>query len=185
MGDVDSNIAKISFSADDSAFDSILGVVEMICYVVAVILVMMKGIQFLQAAPDGKAKIKEELTRVFIGSSFLVSTGAIIDFIRGLTSEVSAKDTDVVLSKVLGAAQVLCYVAAVILIMWMGIKWLTTAPEGKAEIKKGLIIAAIGAALLVGAGTIMKAVGGSAGDMIPSYTQHKPRGPQSVWEYKQ
>lgn len=61
--------------------------------------------------------------------------------------------------KILGVGQVICYAAAFVLIMWMGVKWLTSAPEGKAELKKGLIIASVGALLLFGAGTIMMWVG--------------------------
>ena len=37
---------------------------------------------------------------------------------------------------VLQIAQIVCFTAAIVLIMWMGIKWLTSAPEGKAEMKK-------------------------------------------------
>ncbi len=72
--------------------------------------------------------------------------------------------------KVLGAGQVICYVAAVILIMWMGVKWLTAAPEGKAEMKKGLIIAAVASALLVGAGVIMNAVGKTISGAVDNKT---------------
>ncbi len=73
---------------------------------------------------------------------------------------------DTLAGKVLGAGQVICYVAAVILIMWMGVKWLTAAPEGKAEMKKGLIIAAVASALLVGAGVIMNYVGNTIQEAV-------------------
>lgn len=68
--------------------------------------------------------------------------------------------------RILAAGSVICYAAAFVLLMWMGIKWLTSAPEGKAELKKGLIIASVGAILLFGAGTIMNIVGGSIANQI-------------------
>ena len=68
--------------------------------------------------------------------------------------------------KALGIGQVICYTAGVILIMWMGVKWLNSAPEGKAEMKKGLIQAAVASALLVGAGAIMTAVGNGLKEVV-------------------
>ena len=68
--------------------------------------------------------------------------------------------------RVLGIAQVICWVAAVILIMWMGIKWLSAAPEGKASLKKGLISALIAVILLVGAGSIIGFVNKGTAEML-------------------
>jgi uncharacterized membrane protein (DUF485 family) len=49
-----------------------------------------------------------------------------------------------------------CYVAAFIWIMIVGVKYMTSAPDGKAEMKKQALAALIGGMILFGAGTIVK-----------------------------
>jgi len=112
-----------------------------------------------------------------IATIFMIITMAITmsNIVFAGVGDVTITGTEVsgvsnVAAKALGAGQVICYVAAVILIMWMGVKWLTSAPEGKAEMKKGLIQAAIASALLVGAGVIMTAIGNTIQDAVTTAT---------------
>ena len=56
-------------------------------------------------------------------------------------------------------AQIVCYGAAVIILMILGIKFITAAPEGKAQIKERSVPAVIGAVLLFAIGSIIKIVG--------------------------
>ncbi len=55
-------------------------------------------------------------------------------------------------------AQVICYAAAVIVLMLKGYKFMKASPEAKAEIKKELISYGIGAILLFATGTIISIV---------------------------
>lgn len=50
----------------------------------------------------------------------------------------------------------LCYTAAVILLIMLGIKYMTQAPDGKAEIKKMAITYVIGAILVFAAGLVLQ-----------------------------
>lgn len=134
-----------------SQFDNVLNFFAKVCYVVAVGIIMIQGVRFIQAAPEGKAKIKEDLTKIFIGAGFATATGTVVDIARGIARDDITNDENAILGKVLGAMNVGCYAAAFVLLMWMGVKWLTTAPDGKAEIKKGIAVAGVGALLLFGA----------------------------------
>ena len=49
-----------------------------------------------------------------------------------------------------------CYAAALIWIMIVGVKYMTSAPEGKAEMKKQALAALIGGMILFASGTIVK-----------------------------
>ena len=57
-------------------------------------------------------------------------------------------------AKALGVVQYLCYAAAVIVTLIIGVKFMTAAPEGKAEVKKRSIYLAIGAGILFAIGGI-------------------------------
>ena len=57
--------------------------------------------------------------------------------------------------RVIGIVQYICYAAAVILLVYLGVKFMTASPEGKAEIKKSAIIYVVGAALVFAAGLIL------------------------------
>lgn len=64
----------------------IFGVVQTVCIAVALVLVLWKGVQFMTAAPDGKAEIKKQLIAVAIGAGILFSIGAIIGIVQNVTS---------------------------------------------------------------------------------------------------
>ena len=58
-------------------------------------------------------------------------------------------------SNIMGIIQFICYAAAVILIVLLGIKFMTASPDAKAEIKKSAVIYVVGAALVFAAGVII------------------------------
>ena len=54
--------------------------------------------------------------------------------------------------------QIIAFAAAVIMLIFVGIKFLTASPEGKAEIKKTAVIYVVGAVLLFAATGILQIV---------------------------
>ena len=56
---------------------------------------------------------------------------------------------------IIGIVQYICYAAAVILLVILGVRFMTASPEGKAEIKKSAIIYIVGAVLVFAAGLIL------------------------------
>lgn len=75
----------------------------------------------------------------------------------GTTSALSDK-TESIGQQILGVVQVIAGIAAVILLIVLAIKYMTASPDGKAEIKKSMIIYIVGAALLFGSSMILGAV---------------------------
>ncbi len=61
-------------------------------------------------------------------------------------------------SNVIGIVQFICYAAAVILIVILGVKFMTASPDGKAEIKKSAIIYVVGAVLVFAAGLLLNLI---------------------------
>lgn len=61
-------------------------------------------------------------------------------------------------NNILGVVTYVCYAAAVVMLLYLGIKYITASPEGKAEIKKSAIIYVIGAVLVFAAGTVIKII---------------------------
>ena len=56
--------------------------------------------------------------------------------------------------QLLAIFQIIGYAAAVVVLVWLGIKYITAAPDGKAEIKKQAFAYVLGAVLLFSAGTV-------------------------------
>ena len=65
-------------------------------------------------------------------------------------------------AKVIGVAQIICYGAAVIILMYKGVQFMLKAPEAKAELKKELVSYAVGAAIIFAIGTFIKIIGNIA-----------------------
>lgn len=61
--------------------------------------------------------------------------------------------------------QIIAFAAGVIMLMFLGIKFVTASPEGKAEIKKSAIIYLVGAVLLFAAGGVLSLVRSLAGNV--------------------
>lgn len=61
--------------------------------------------------------------------------------------------------RLIWVAQLICYAAAVIIIIVKGVKMMKAAPEAKADAKKELVSYAIGAFILLGIGTFIKIIG--------------------------
>ena len=64
--------------------------------------------------------------------------------------------------KVIGTVQVICYGAAVIILIYKGVQFMIKSPEAKAELKKELISYTIGAVILFAIGTFVKIIGNIA-----------------------
>lgn len=76
----------------------------------------------------------------------------------GDTSSVAAQKTEEIGKTILGVVQVIAGFAAVILLIVLAIKYMTSSPEGKADIKKTAIIYVVGAGVLFGASAILGAI---------------------------
>ncbi len=69
-------------------------------------------------------------------------------------------------SNVLGIVTYICYAAAVILLVMLGIKFMTASPDGKAEVKKSAVIYVVGAILVFAAGLVINLIKGSVSTVI-------------------
>ena len=107
--------------------------------------------------------IKKAFTTIMIIATIAVSInillGGTVNATLGIPS-VSAGSTPNALKtttqNVLTIVAYLCYTAAVILLIMLGIKYMTQAPDGKAEIKKMAVTYVIGAILVFAAGLVLQ-----------------------------
>lgn len=77
--------------------------------------------------------------------------------ITGASSELSGKVGGYA-NIILGIFQVVGYSTAVIILVWLGVKYIMASPDGKAEIKKQAFAYLLGALLLFAASTIVTAI---------------------------
>lgn len=96
--------------------------------------------------------------------SMVFATGPSIP--SGTTGGYSGTGLSTTVSNVLGIVQFICYAAAVVMIVMLGVKFMTASPDGKAEIKKSAIIYVVGAILVFAAGTLLNLVKNIAGNTI-------------------
>lgn len=66
----------------------ILGIVAYICYAAAVIMLLMLGISYATASPEGKAEIKKTAVQYVIGAAIVFAAGAILQIIRSVATNV-------------------------------------------------------------------------------------------------
>ena len=103
-----------------------------------------------------------KITKIITALAFIATIALAVSTVfaaapGGITVDPSKAPTDITnpTSTVLNIVSYICYVAAVILLIMLGIKYMTAAPEGKAEIKKMAITYVVGAVLVFAAGLVL------------------------------
>lgn len=90
--DIDTGALQNIYGNQDSTFNTvggrIIGVVSYICYGAALIILIIKGVQFMSKSPEGKAELKKELISYTIGAVIVFAIGAIIQLIGKLTLKI-------------------------------------------------------------------------------------------------
>ena len=91
-----------------------------------------------------------------------------IEIPGGTNTGISGTGLDTTAKNIIGIVQFVCYAAAVILLVILGVKWISAAPDAKADIKKSAVIKAdikksaviyvVGAALVFAAGAILQVI---------------------------
>lgn len=66
----------------------ILMIVQVVCYGAAVIILMIAGLRYMNAAPEGKAQIKQQSIKLAIGALIMFAAGAIVSIISGFAGEI-------------------------------------------------------------------------------------------------
>ena len=64
---------------------NIMGIVSYICYGAAVIMLVLLGVRYVSASPEGKAEIKKTAVQYVIGAALIFAAGAIIGIIRSVS----------------------------------------------------------------------------------------------------
>ena len=81
-----------------------------------------------------------------------------IEIPGGTNTGVSGTGLDTTAKNIIGIVQFVCYAATVILLVILGVKWISAAPDAKADIKKSAVIYVIGAVLVFAAGAILQVI---------------------------
>jgi len=80
-GDLNEDLYNINNGSLYNIGSMIAGYIVYIGILIAVVVLMIKGIKYITAAPEGKAEIKKELMPWFIGIVLLFSIRIILQFI--------------------------------------------------------------------------------------------------------
>ena len=84
---------------------------------------------------------------------FAEGASDVLGKLTGTTDAASAVTTTA--NNIVGIVQVICYATAVIMLIYLGVKFITASPEAKADIKKSAIMYVIGAIIVFAAGTLL------------------------------
>lgn len=69
------------------AINKVLGVVSILIVSAAIIIIMIKGVSFMQAAPEGKAEIKKEMINIVIGGILIFGINGVVGVIINIASK--------------------------------------------------------------------------------------------------
>ena len=78
------NDASAVPSGMTSAASTVISVVQFVCYAAAVIMLMVLGIKFVSASPDGKAEIKKSAVIYVVGALLVFFAALILGWIKDI-----------------------------------------------------------------------------------------------------
>lgn len=99
-----------------------------------------------------------------LSAVFATGAASIIGTLNGNTE--AATQITPIANKIIGIVQIICYAAAVIMLVMLGVKFITASPEGKAEIKKSAIIYIVGAVIVFAAGSLLSVIANVASTTV-------------------
>lgn len=110
-----------------------------------------------------KQVLKISFVFIIILSVLLVTTVSATDMINGINNYIGKNTTTTnsifnTSNKFLGALEVIGTGVAIVMLIYIAIKYMLVAPEGKAEYKKTAIAYAIGAVILFAAPKLVKVI---------------------------
>lgn len=68
----------------NNAAGQIITIVQFVCYAAAVIMLMVLGVKFISASPDGKAEIKKSAVIYVVGALLVFFAGLILGWIKDI-----------------------------------------------------------------------------------------------------
>lgn len=111
-------------------------------------------------------KIAKIISILFIITAVLSGVNMVLGAsIPTAVSASGASAVNTIMGNVIYVIQIIAFAAAVIMLIFVGIKFITASPEGKAEIKKTAVIYVVGAILLFAATGILQIVKTLAGNV--------------------
>ena len=86
-----SGLQNIYNNSGDEAYQSIggkiIGTVQFLCYGAAMIIILVKGVKLMSAAPEAKADAKKEMISYTIGAVLLFAVGSIIKLVANIATK--------------------------------------------------------------------------------------------------
>ena len=138
--------------------------VESVGKTLAVIMLVIIGIKYVMAAPEGKAEYRKTMVPYVIGAVLIYTASTLAPQLA------NAEYTNIVsnqLSPLEVAVKNAGVILATIMLIVIGIKYMTSAPEGKAEYRKIMIPYLVGAVIIfttsVGSNAIINTIISQAG----------------------
>ena len=84
---LEKEINNVKGTDTTDAVNKVLGIASMFIVSAAVIVVIMKGVSFMQAAPEGKAEIKNQMINIVVGGVILFGINGIVGIIINVASK--------------------------------------------------------------------------------------------------
>lgn len=166
IGDGNTNAANGFVGNYVDAFST---AVEYVGKTLAVTMLVIIGIKYVMAAPEGKAEYRKTMVPYVIGAVLIYTASSVSDQFVNHQYEAMVSEHLDDLQKAVGAAGI---ILATIMLLVIGIKYMTSAPEGKAEYRKIMLPYLIGAIIIfttavtsnyVGSNVIIKTIKTGAG----------------------
>ena len=144
--------------------DKVRETIQTVGETIAVIMLIVIGIKYMTSAPEGKAEYRKIMIPYIIGAILIYTASSLAGELGSSNFSVAKDVTNDVLP-------ILRYVGtgiAIIMLIVLGIKYMSTAPEGKAEVQKTMVPYVIGAVVLFAAGTFVGIIQNFANGIRPS-----------------
>lgn len=168
IGEIDSSedIGGIA-SETSKVMGSAQNVVSKVGEGLAIVILIVIGIKYMTSAPEGRAEYKKYLIPYVIGAMLVFGASWIVGQLASSGGDVSligdraVSETQYVMSIVQTVVRVIGIAVATITLIVLGIKYMTSSPEGKAEFSKTAIPYLVGAIIVFGASQIVGIIAGA------------------------
>lgn len=147
----------------DEISEGIVDAIQSVASIVSVLVLVIIGIMFMVGSAEEKASYKEKLLPYVIGAFLVFGISKFIDILKEIGGSLSdSSDLDSVGNLIVGVGSTIGSLVSVIVLIVIGIKYMTGSIDEKASYKKSLMPYVIGATLVFAASNIASIIYGLA-----------------------
>lgn len=144
----------------------IIGAIKTVGNLVFFIVAGFLGVKYIWSSVEGKSQVKETLPTFGVAVVFFYLAQTVYDFTSGSVTGALGDNFSIIEGNIWGTVSLVLQILSLTGVFALGLKYMFTSAEGKADIKKQMVPLVVGLLLVYGMAALMRFIVAAADQVI-------------------